>query len=523
MNILVVDDQKYVIDGLKKGIDFQKLGLKEAYFAYSAFEAKKIIRKHSIDILLCDIEMPYENGLQLLEWIRKHEYGMECIFLTAHADFDYARSAMTLGSFEYILQPARYQDIEECLLRVIQKIVRAQEKERYYSYGRHLFTERDRLTLMSVQSWFRDVGDDAGGGLLPYIDWEEELSGQEAVFLAVISVCDKKKAELWEEDLLLFCYKNILEEIGVRYGMACKIYRLGMWSCLLFLYRRESFEESLGLEVLGEFKDVAGRFLGLDFAVYCAYVTSFLDMGGQVEYIHGLQEKYPGDQPGIYKKGSGEDTLRHEIFLPERAKWENLLLQGYGAYVAQEAEKLMEDARQKNQLTTEFLKQLYSHYMMVLNAVMEKRNLGYRDVFGDENYLEAYTSREGMENLIYKSSDFFNQSGEFSEDDRQQVEKIKEYIFRHLEQDIRRDDIAAAVFLNPNYVSRLFKKETNRTLKDFITEEKLKLAQTLIRTTNLSISLVAVKVGYTNFSHFSQLYKKYFNISPSEERKEKKE
>ena len=62
---------------------------------------------------MSDIEMPGESGLQLLEWVRNEQMDIACIFLTAHADFTYAKTAMRLDSVDYILQPASYTQIEE--------------------------------------------------------------------------------------------------------------------------------------------------------------------------------------------------------------------------------------------------------------------------------------------------------------------------------------------------------------------------------------------------------------------------
>ena len=55
---------------------------------------------------MSDIEMPGESGLQLLEWVRNEQMEIACIFLTAHADFTYAKTAMRLDSVDYILQTA---------------------------------------------------------------------------------------------------------------------------------------------------------------------------------------------------------------------------------------------------------------------------------------------------------------------------------------------------------------------------------------------------------------------------------
>ena len=92
MNVLAVDDQINVLNGLMVGVQWKKLGIDQVYKAGNAAEAKRILRACTVDILLSDIEMPGESGLQLLEWVRNEQMDIACIFLTAHADFGYAKN-----------------------------------------------------------------------------------------------------------------------------------------------------------------------------------------------------------------------------------------------------------------------------------------------------------------------------------------------------------------------------------------------------------------------------------------------
>ncbi len=63
MNILIVDDEVIVVNLLKKHIDWQSLGMDEVFTAYTAMDAREIVSGNKIDIIVCDIEMPQENGL----------------------------------------------------------------------------------------------------------------------------------------------------------------------------------------------------------------------------------------------------------------------------------------------------------------------------------------------------------------------------------------------------------------------------------------------------------------------------
>ena len=109
MTVLIVDDQINVVSGLVLGIHWDKIGITKVLKAYNAYEAKEQLKKTEADIVLCDIEMPVENGLSLCTYCREQGYSSKFIFLTAHADFMYAKEAIQLGGFDYVLQPASYE------------------------------------------------------------------------------------------------------------------------------------------------------------------------------------------------------------------------------------------------------------------------------------------------------------------------------------------------------------------------------------------------------------------------------
>ena len=75
------------------------------------------------------------------------------------------------------------------------------------------------------------------------------------------------------------------------------------------------------------------------------------------------------------------------------------------------------------------------------------------------------------------------------------------------------------MYLNPAYLSRLFRKETGLSLTDYMVEQRLRKAKAELESTNIKISDIAVSVGYSNFSHFSKLFKKLTGLTPQEYRK----
>ena len=82
MNILLVDDDRFIIEALREKINWAKLHIDIVYVAYSLTQAQNIIREHPIDLMISDIEMPQGSGLELLSWIRNEKYDIKTIFLT---------------------------------------------------------------------------------------------------------------------------------------------------------------------------------------------------------------------------------------------------------------------------------------------------------------------------------------------------------------------------------------------------------------------------------------------------------
>ena len=98
------------------------------------------------------------------------------------------------------------------------------------------------------------------------------------------------------------------------------------------------------------------------------------------------------------------------------------------------------------------------------------------------------------------------------------VRKAMEYIRRNLDKELNRTQIAEMVYLSPEHLSRLFKRETGGSLSEYILTEKMRVAQSLLADTDVPVSLVASRVGYCNFSYFSQVFKKFCGCSPVEYR-----
>lgn len=141
MNLLIVDDEVFAIQGILDGVNWKQLNFENVFTANSYSQALNIFQKEAIDILVCDIEMPFGTGLDLVEWVRKQSPETECIFLTCHDEFDFAKQAISLKCFDYLLKPIPPDRLVEVLLRAMEEIRQRQKTKEYLNYGKRFLEE----------------------------------------------------------------------------------------------------------------------------------------------------------------------------------------------------------------------------------------------------------------------------------------------------------------------------------------------------------------------------------------------
>lgn len=121
-SVLIVDDEQRCIRAIRENILWNKLSVGQVLEAGSSQSAKKVLTEHSVDILICDIEMPGESGLELVSWMQVQGMEIPTIFETCHAEFPFMRQAIRLQCFDYILKPIDYDELARILFDLVQKI-----------------------------------------------------------------------------------------------------------------------------------------------------------------------------------------------------------------------------------------------------------------------------------------------------------------------------------------------------------------------------------------------------------------
>ncbi len=526
MTVLVVDDQISVVSSLIFGIEWKKIGIVKTLKAYSAGEAKSIIENQKVDILLCDVEMPVENGLSLYTWVKEKEYQIECIFLTAHADFMYAKEALRLGSFDYILQPARYEDIENTLGKVIDKIQLSRRKAEMVSCN-DLIHKRKKLFLDAVlQRFFYETGNSQEQAIMDIRKLGIPLEDNCETYAILLEIYKESQVTKdWESDLLHYTIENVLEELFESYGYGVLLYLKSRTKYILYIYKKEPcrIEKEIVSSQMKHFLDFYLSFNGCMTVCYilsCKDIKSLKIISERLEQISTNDvTKSQGVVDGDLEpsRQSGADKIKKFFDYAGMLADNNLFDK-----ICDDALLLLSELSEEKRMNADTLIRFYQDFQGILYQSAQKLDISYSDFYEEDadrrRSLKAYSSVEEMKWLIRYCTSFFNEKSASEEKQKTQVDYILQYIRSNIETDIRRTDIAEAVHLNPNYISRLFRNKTGKSIKEYIMEEKMKLAKELVRNTTLPISVITMKVGYNNFSYFAQVYKRMNGLPPAEDR-----
>ena len=98
------------------------------------------------------------------------------------------------------------------------------------------------------------------------------------------------------------------------------------------------------------------------------------------------------------------------------------------------------------------------------------------------------------------------------------IEEAKAYIKMNLSEEVTLDEVAKKVGLTRTYFSALFKKMTGETFVHYRIKKRMEEARKLLAVPTLTITDIAIQVGYEDYPHFTKTFKNFVGMSPSEYR-----
>lgn len=529
-NLLIVDDEDIAIRGIRQGIDWSGTDIAEIHAAYDAEEAKELMQLHSIDILLSDIDMPGDNGIQLLRWVKEHKPDTVTVFLTGHADFAYAQQAVQLDCFDYLLKPVDHAQLKACIAGAARKVKEQRQldeiKDTYALVSEQWRRQRPALVERLWQDYLH-FRISANPSLLDPALATYEIPLQSASHIRIIVLSIEQWREEWsarDEEIMTYAVKKAAGEVLLEERSGTVVQEPN--GMLYVIDYNPEPEDEAELEarcrhLIGQCREL----LHCQLSCYAGNPVSVL--GARMELQRLLeQEKHNVSEGGsvrLQANSPNADSMEGSGSLEfPFTDWSSLMALGKQTELAYRIDECFDRLMERKADYT-VLASFYYGFMNMLFGWLNERSLLVSDVFPGSEWEDGAPALKSISKLQAWTHRICAMSTAYSSERGKAVsyavEKVQQYMKQHLHEDFSREKAAEHVYLNPAYLSRLFRKETGLTLTDYLLELRVSKAKNELANTNFRISDIAASVGYTNFSHFSQAYKRATGLTPQEYRK----
>ncbi|MCQ5386503.1 response regulator [Hungatella hathewayi] len=448
-------------------------------------EVLKVLEDQKVDVLVTDIRMPGLNGIALSEVVRQRFPSVDVVLVSGYATFDYARAALHNGVRDYLLKPLKREDLFHTLDAI--KKARAEEKR-----------QEDLL---------REVQKRAGSFLLlRYLSGEErpedvlprEMTGLKngCFFAAQIMVKGVKFEELsirlrdlsFSRDLIfediLHSGAGVIVSCGEERAVAVYDKKIRALGTLAEQERKEGHPAAVGVSML---------LTGPD---------SIREAYSQARRACCLRLQDP--ERGLYRfdNDRGKELLSKEDL--------HLIRNHLNAKRVREAKEFcLKKLIQPDMTTVLQLEQSYQAllgicFTMDMEAIYRPL-WDFDDMNGLLDYICSMACCSGETDQTVNEGDI--------------IDEIQAFLEDNYYCEISLNELAATkYFMNPNYLSRLFKARTGMGFSKYLLGLRMKKAEELLENGDMNINEVALMVGYTSPSYFIQNFKKYFGRTPGTQR-----
>ena len=524
MNLLIVDDEISSIRAVSRMLDWAALGIDEVLTALSAQEARDYIRQTQVDILLCDIEMPRESGLDLLEWINGEKLDIICIYMTCYPEFSYAQRAVKLGSMAYLLKPIDPESLEQEIsaaiarkremsqMRSAHRLLEENEDKNCHQFWRDLFYEEipSEPSVIRYQIKRRHLPLDADWTYCP-------------VLLAVRSW---GKAEDDGNSYGRYAVHNIAQELFDREaGAACPwhtIFQFGKNAQLALCggtdaqtLRRccESFARS--------YLEAEQTYLSIRTVCYVGKALPVEEIAGEIEALLRLDSNHLQKQGLVFHTDESQQGRTESDLNSRFERWTAFLEGEQFAKAQREITDYLTSQMGNRWFNRRRFIYFLNSYAGMLVGYSERHHFPLNQLTArPENAACFERSDESLENMrdwVECSLGQLERGNARSSTDP--VTATKVFIESHLTDDLDVALIADNVHLNQDYLTRIFKRETGVSVKSYVVTRRMEKARELLETSRLPITDVAYQVGYYNYTSFNRIFKKTYGLSPQSFRK----
>ncbi|MGL5647944.1 MAG: response regulator [Clostridium sp.] len=495
-NVMLVDDEKLIRDGLKVLIDFESLNLCVKEEASNGLEALEKVKNNNIDIIITDINMPNMTGLEFIRELREINKDIKIVILSGYDDFSYAKKAICYGVSDYLLKPINEEELEEVLKNIVIEIEKSEKKK-----VSHINKNREILELLR--------------GDIKNIDELKEsldidLNGKSYI---VASITLSKGGKIISNvDLNKIFKNNNIEKYEIAYVLERRFLVVKEWD--------KDVKTQEVLEHAYKLKELCNKEYELD---------AFIGIGSVVSSIEDISKSYK-EAIDINKYMLTEGTnicLCKENLrcLDSTIKTFELDFQRINKKIIEknfeESKEHIEKMFRRNDLTPKDIYDFSIGILFMLYKISEEFKIegkGYNKESLSSTMVELCTesTTESIEKFLISEienviSNMYVGTTKYSPVVQQIVTYVNEKYYEELSLKV----LSSKYNINSSYLGQLFIKEVGMSFSDYLNGVKNAKAKEFLLETNMRINDIAKKVGFIDTSYFYRKFKKYYGVSPS--------
>ncbi|MCL6602459.1 MAG: response regulator [Paenibacillus sp.] len=541
IELLLVDDESYVTESLARTIPWDEIGVIKVHQAASAAEALQIIEQHDIDIVVSDISMPGMSGLQLIEAVNEKWPHIRSILLTGYSDFHYAKKAIQLQAFDYILKPVSDEEFIKSVSGAIEAL--KDEWDAHDKYHQLLYKRKADYSVLHANLMHdlllgRVMSERTLSAKLKEYEISFDMDASAALLLIQLGkhymTMDHHTISLME-----YAIGNIAEELFKEHFHVwfCK----APHDCLILLVEMRP-EVARELEMLDSYTLERQNLLKAAINKFRMNVSNYLK--GDISLIVSEWFTFPEGMTAAYRGGLSSMylTVQNEtgsvIFLEDRHPQEGVNIKSLETLYRPPTlihlleSKQWDTARQKIEDVFSDMEnarcsreQLYEVFLSITNAFMYIAHKGGQFISQIDQYALDPLLTQSILSSLNKLRDWaLEMLGKLQEELSESDQYTKSYIIKQVHElvgnplghELSVKTIADHVYLHPVYLSKIYKAETGEGLGDYIIRMRMERALYLLKNTNKKIYEITTELGYQNPQYFSKMFKKHYGMTPNE-------
>lgn len=523
--VLLIDDETTSLQTVQWMLPWEKMGISRVLTADSALKAQELMKSFAVQIVICDIEMPRMNGIEFVEWMKRQYPDTEAIMLTCHSEFSFAQKALQLGSLDYILKPVQPEDLAAAVNKVIQTIESKNKIKEGYLHWKNMGKMRKEQFLINVIQHNVPSDEEALHAAMAKLSLEEDIHSKYKPIL----ICKLRWREKFSEDdkaLIEYSIRNMAQEIIVKSDTDGITYALADRQTLVLIQDNPETEHTISLlpNSCNELITTCNNYMNCDICCFIGSSSDITHLADRVEELINYQKAYVSSFNSTIFVGESSQSQKLENMPPQILEnWKKHLENKRNPELIHAIQDYLVMLEKENALNAISLQMVQQNFIQMLYLYLQENNLKAQLLFQDKHSFQlmeqslhsVHSFMEWLNWILKKTESFLEGVGQSNFI----IKQVKDYVTLHINEDINREKIAEAVFINEDYLSRIFKQKTGITLSQYIVDKRIRLAKQLLSQTAIPVGDIALDLGYNSFSHFSKIFKENTGDTPAAFRK----